>query len=250
MRDVILSARRGIECLVDLRVAPVLFGTGLAWMIANSLLGWIVLGPALVALFRISLRALRGERPELLEDNLAVFEDLPAALAAGILLALPFKLWVMLNQLCASARATDPLSEAGIPAAASAALFIHFAYHIFTFPVLAERHCGMLEASAESRRIADAPRRGGSRFAGFGRHVLATSAILAVVLIASAWYSKSGLPGFVLTVLAGPPAVLLLGAWYLQLTGSPAKGLEEPDALGRDSDSEPAEADSEPEDGR
>ena len=244
MKDVVASARRGLECLVHPRVAAVLFGTGLLWMIANSVLGWIVLGPALVVLFRICLKSLRGERAFFLEENLAIAEDLPAALVAGILLALPFKLWVMLDDLCRQANAADAALEVGIPATASAALFIHFAYHIFTFPVLAERHCGMLEASAESRRIADAPGRGGSRVAGFGRHVLLTSAVLAVVLIASAWYTRTDVPGFVLTIVAGPPAVMLLSAWYLQLTGFPATERDLVEAA--DSDVDAPELEDEP----
>ena len=224
MKDLILSARRGVACLVQPRVAVVLFGSGLIWTLANQLAGWLLLGPALVVLFRISLKALRDEVPRFAEDNLAAFEDLRAALVAGILFALPFKLWGVVDDLCNGVRNAQALVSTGIPATASAALFIHFAFHIFAFPEIAERHCGVLEASRRSRELADLPGASG-RTQDLGLHVLFTSAVLGVLLLASAWYWRPE-AGVVFFVLAGPPAVMMLAAWYLQRTGWPARDAE------------------------
>lgn len=225
MKDLVLSARRGVECLLVPPVAVALFGTGAAWTVANGLLGWLVLGPALVALFRIAVKGLRGEEPSFKDDNMAVLADLPTALVAGILFALPFKLWSMLHdfdEVVKTALDAGGLSETvvtpGIPVTASAALFVHFALFIFVFPVVAERHAGLLEAARTSAERACRTGRDGSHFLGLGRHLLYTSAILAVILLAArAWSLGAGLGG-VFTALIGPPAVMILASWYLRVS--------------------------------
>lgn len=231
MKDLVLSARRGVVSFLDAPVAIVLFGSGLLWTVANAVLGWVLLGPAFVVLFRISLKALRGEEIHFKEDNLAVVEDLPAALVLGILFALPFKLWAMLDDTSdVVARLVDiagqPAAGAvlpGIPLTASAAIFVHFAFLIFAFPILADRHCGVIDAVRRSFEIADQPGRNGSRLHGLGRHLIFTSATLLLILVAArAWHINTGAGG-ISTAVIGPVAVAVLAAWYLQATGSPAE---------------------------
>lgn len=229
MKDIVLSARRGIDCLVDLDVLKSLFVSALIWTAVTKLFGWLLLGPALVVLFRIAIKALRGEETDLVRDNLAVLEDLPVSLVAGILFALPFTLWGFLDDVAASARslrdvavAQDPslamelLRSPGVPWAAGVALFIHFGLHVFIFPTLAERHCGLIEATRRAHELAD-PALGRQR--AMGRHFLFTSVVLVVMLVVGAW---AWLTSWVFTTLLGPVAVVMLASWYLHVTGSPA----------------------------
>lgn len=240
MKDMLLSARRGLECLLHPEILKVLFVSGLIWTVANKLFGWLLLGPALVVMFRIALKALRGEELDIRRDNAAVLEDLPSSFVAGILFALPFKLWMFLDSASRGVRelqdlavaqaspgleqaiqareALDLLAMPGVPVTASAALLVHFAFHVYAFAVMAERHCGVVEASRRSREIADAAGRGGSRIHGLGRHVLYTSIVLVVMLAVGAWSWTS----WILTIVLAPLAVTVLAAWYLQLTTSPA----------------------------
>lgn len=233
MKDLLRVARRGVESFLSARAALVLFGSGAAWAILNGLFLWLFLGPALVALFRIALRILRREEPSF-RDNLASLDDLPTSLVAGIVFALPFTLWSLLDRLGAVAVATVPEDQAtlvriaaqGIPLTASAALFVHFAFHVFTFPVIAETHAGVIESAQRSRAIADQPGRGNSRLHGLGRHFLFTSAVLVFLLVAARTLAVSSSTGLSYTVflglpaiiLIGPPAVALLAAWYLHAT--------------------------------
>ncbi len=241
MKEVMLSARRGAMALLVPQAALALFATAAAWTLANKLLGWIVLGPALLALFRLALGALHGRRLDVLREHVDLLDDLPVALVAGVFLGLPFKLWAMLDDLdgvvfslmsaAPAANVTDVLTTPGIPVLASAALFVHFGFHVLMFPVIAERHCGFMEALDRSRAIADQPGAGGSRLRGLGRHLLATSAVLALVLLAArAWYLSFGAGGLFMTLVT-PIGVVVTAAWYLQLTGRPADELPVPAEL-------------------
>jgi hypothetical protein len=133
---------------------------------------------------------------------------------------LPFKLWDVLNQLAVGVRAAQVVVEPGVPATATAALLVHFGFHVLLFAVLAERDCGVIEASAASRALADRPGRGGSRLLGLGRHMLFTSAVLVAVLSLSAWWWRFE-ASVLFTALIGPPAVMMLAAWYVHLTEGP-----------------------------
>jgi hypothetical protein len=209
-----------------------MFGSAFAWTIVNYVFAWLFLGPALVVLFRIALKALRGVTPDFKADNMAILEDAPSSLVAGILFALPFTLWSLLDHLCRAEALTATLPQAqehlvrvGVPVTASAAVFVHFAFHIFVFPVIAETHSGVIAASQRSRELADAPGRGGSRLLGLGRHLLFTLGVFIVLFVAArAWaygYGASVPVSLLLTIPViafGPPAVAVLAAWYLHVT--------------------------------
>jgi hypothetical protein len=241
-----LASRRAVESLVHVNALFVLFASGALWTLANTLTGWLLVGPALVALFRIALTELRGQESDLRRDNLAVLDDLAAPLVAGILFVLPFRLWMMVsgtaNILDDVIKAVAKVAPAGVaetvsditvpnvPWFATLALFVHFAFHAFVFPLMADKRLGVVDAVRASHELAERPA-GAGRLRGLARHLAFTSIILVVTMVA-AWLAN--LLHFIASAIAlgivGPVAVAVLAAWYQIVSGERVQETVDADA--------------------
>jgi hypothetical protein len=219
MNDLFAVLRRSVDVMAA--AAGPLFLGGLAWSLLNSLVGMMLLGPALVGLFRVALRAGREEEVDW-QDLVAAKDDPASALVAGILFAAPFLLWGMLDAVGealesgAYARADVP----GVPVVLSLAVLVHFGYHVLAFAELADRRCGVLEAFRSARARAEAADRSSHAVTGFAKHLLLCSAALVMVLVADLLGGGHAVVGALLVGLAGPAAIAVLATWHLSVSGT------------------------------
>ena len=217
MSDMLDAARRGWDLLMR-EPLPLLLG-GLFWTLLCQFTGWVLLGPALFGLFAVALKAHRGERVTV-TDNFTAFDDAAPSLVAGIVLVLPL---VVLEAL-------DKWVWALV-----AFIFVHFSYFVYVFAVLADRRCGLAEATHAAVTLADAGGARKGRVSRLALHVAFTSTIT-VGLVAVASVPVSEFP--FLLIVAGPLAVCMLTAWYVQVAY--------PDAARADDDADLADDDLDP----
>jgi hypothetical protein len=116
MNEVLIGLRRGWDVFVR-ALTPLLVG-GFAWTLVNSIVGWLLIGPALVGLFTIAIRTWRGQEADV-QANFAGFEDFGTSFVAGILFVLPFAAWSHFGSL-AEAWVAQPPAAVG-PAVAGEA---------------------------------------------------------------------------------------------------------------------------------
>lgn len=238
MNEVMTAIRRGWDVFVR-ALFPLLLG-GVLWTMANVLLQWLLLGPALFGLCLVALKTLRGRPADPADLIAALNTDPGTVLVAGWLFLVPFALWNALFSLAtsvaeASVHVAIP-TVPGVPLVLTLALLGHFGFGVFVFPLLADRRCGLGEALRQCVELADRPAASGSRVSGLTRQLLFTSTILVVVyeltqvrLLSS---GDAGVHGFrfglgelsrvlgldfgipVFLVLGGPLLVCLVTAWY------------------------------------
>lgn len=220
MNDMLRIARRGIEVLSR---APVpLFVGSAAWTLLNAMTPWLdlgplLLGPAILGLFHVALKALRGQETTWQDSFVAVREPV-TPLVAGILFALPFTLWSQIGTIGqameVSMFATDSSAVPGVPMIFSLFVVIFFCVYVFVFARLADAGGTLADAVAFAHALAEAPGRPGSRVSGFGRQIAYCSFVfIAVLIVGFTWRLNHGMP-FLFSFLVAPPAAGLLAAWH------------------------------------
>ena len=242
MNDMLRIARRGLEVL---QRAPVpLFVASAAWTLLNAMTPWLdlgplLLGPALLGLFHVALKALRNQETTWQDAFIAVREP-TTALVAGVLFALPFTIWSQMRSVGqameVSMFATDSSAIPGVPMIMSLFVLIFFAVYVFVFVRLADVGGTIQDAVVFAHRLAEKPGRPDSRVSGFARQLIYCGFVfLAVLIVGFTWRLNHGVP-FLFSFLIAPPAAALLVAWHDDRAALPDHGTADAPGDGPGSD--------------
>jgi hypothetical protein len=231
VKDLALVLRRSFDVMV-MAAGPLFLG-GLAWSLLDELARSLLLGPALVGLFRVALRTAREEEASW-ADLVAAKDDPLGAMVAGVLFAAPFLAWATLDRMNDAMESGQFAREASdvpvIPFVLSLAVLVHFAYHVLAFAHLGDGERSVLACFRRSRDEAESAGRATGRWTPFGKHLLLTTGAFAAMRVAVWLGGDNGIVRALLVGLVGPAVVAVLATWQVMRTGSEGSAGEPPGA--------------------
>jgi hypothetical protein len=222
LKEMVRTAREGLDVL--LREPLPLFGGSLAWTLLNVMTPWLdlgplLLGPALLGMFHVALKALRGRDVDLL-DNFVALREPATPLVAGVLFALPFSAWSLAQRLGNAIVVSTPVGKVaadvpGVPMIATLSLLVFFGVYVFVFPFLADGTTSLADAVRSATKMAEQGVPANERFSALGRQLsYAAVVFLALMLGGLTWRITHAVP-FIVSVLVSPAAICVLASWYL-----------------------------------